>query len=144
MSHLSLSSGQYRYWAKTMRAQTSISAPLWNCLPLMSHTPKHSMTRGHWVHWQAGKGAVTHLSPAGLGCGFAEGGGEKITISLATNNTIIRTFPPYWRRGGDRMRPLTFTILVSMDKPKSFTYGSSLKLARATWSKTTTTTSRGC
>ena len=37
--YLILSSGHCLYWAKMMRAHETISIPLWNCLPLMSHTP---------------------------------------------------------------------------------------------------------
>ena len=38
------SSGQRRYWANTASAQQWISTPLWNCFPLMSHTPAITTT----------------------------------------------------------------------------------------------------
>ena len=45
----------------------------------------------------------------------------------------IITFPPYCSLGGGSTRPVTVTILVSTEIPKSCTYGSALKLARATY-----------
>ena len=41
------SSGQRRYWANTASAQQWISTPLWNCFPLMSHTPAITTTTTH-------------------------------------------------------------------------------------------------
>ena len=46
---------------------------------------------------------------------------------------LLTTFPPYCSFGGGRTRPVTVTILVSTLIPKSLTYGSPLKLARATY-----------
>ena len=44
-THCSFSSGHCLYWEKTASAHEWISTPLWNCLPLMSHTPtQHTYT----------------------------------------------------------------------------------------------------